>query len=266
MIHVAIVSHGHESLLITSKMGGLQIAGENLRVWVKDNKPSPALSSYCEQHGICYSDAEPGMGFGDNNNFIYRLIQQRIGFKPGDTFVVMNPDITIDPQAIASLAEQMHRDRYPIATINLYRDQQFAVADSNIRRFPDIFSLIRMTIVRSLSQPYDKTGMDMACHVDWASGAFLAFDAMHYSALEGFDPRYFMYFEDVDICYRSQKLLGNGVRYYPALRAIHTAAHKNRNLISQHASWFFQSFLKFLSRRYFIYDRRENLTSAKKVV
>lgn len=266
MIHVAIVSHGHEGLLIASKMGGLQEAGHLLRVWVKDNKPSAALRAHCEQHGIEYYDAQPGLGFGDNNNLLYRLAQQKQGFKPGDTFVVMNPDITIDPHTIVALAEQMHKDRFPVATINLYRDHQYAVEDSNIRRFPDIFSLIRMTVVRSLSQPYDKLGMDKTCHVDWASGAFLAFDAMHYSALEGFDPRYFMYFEDVDICYRSQKLLGSGVRYYPALRAIHTAAHKNRNLISQHASWFFQSFLKFLTRRYFVYDRAETLPSAKKVV
>jgi len=266
MIHVAIVSHGHEALLIASKMGGLQIAEDKLRVWVKDNKPSVALSAYCEQHGIFYSDDKPGMGFGENNNFLFRLIQQRAGFKPGDTFLVMNPDITVDPQTVLALAEQMHRDRYPIATINLYRDQKFAVADSNIRRFPNMFSLLRMSLVRSLSQPYDKGHMETACHVDWASGAFLAFDANHYLALEGFDPRYFMYFEDVDICYRSQMLLGNGVRYYPALRAVHTAAHKNRNLISQHASWFFSSFMKFLSRRYFVYDRRENLASAKKVV
>ncbi|MFZ6646304.1 hypothetical protein ACO0LO_11340 [Undibacterium sp. TJN25] len=263
MIHVAIVSHGHEDLLIASRLGGLQNAGPCMRVWVKDNKPSKGLRAFCAQHGITYSDAKPGMGFGDNNNFLYELVRSEFGFKPGDTFVVMNPDITIDPESIVCLAEQMHKDRYPIATINLYRDRQYAIADSNIRRFPDVFSLIRMAVVRSLSQPYDKAQMDNICHVDWASGAFLAFDAMHYSALEGFDPRYFMYFEDVDICYRSQKLLGNGVRYYPSLKATHTAAHKNRNLISQHASWFFRSFLKFLSRRYFIYDRQANLTSAK---
>lgn len=263
MIHVAIVSHGHEDLLIASRLGGLGNGNDRLKIWIKDNKPSTRLKQYCQQQGVSYTDEQPGLGFGHNNNFLFKLIQNSIGFLPGDMFVVMNPDITIAPASIMELVEQMQLEQCQIATLNLYRDQALSESDANIRRFPDLRSLAWMSVMRSVSEPYDKNEMREACHVDWASGAFLAFDAAHYAALEGFDERYFMYFEDVDICYRSHRVLGKGVRYYPALKATHLAAHKNRNLISRHAFWFFRSFLKFLSLRYFTYDRRGLTASGK---
>lgn len=258
MIHVAIVSHGHEELLISSGLGGLcgqPDAGNGIKVWVKDNKPSDKLKAYCQQHGVYYSDAQPGLGFGHNNNFLYEQIKKEPNFSSADSFVVMNPDISIVPETIHALIEQMKNDRYPMATLNLYRDQERKEFDANIRHFPNILSLVKIALLRSVAVPYDKNTIKEPCHVDWASGAFLAFDAMHYSALQGFDPHYFMYFEDVDICYRSQQLLGKGLRYYPSLKATHAAAHKNRNLASQHAVWFLHSFVKFLFRRYFVYKR-----------
>lgn len=263
MIHIAIISHGHEELLISSALGGLLKASDPLKVWVKDNKPSAKLKSYCDHHGIFYTDTQPGLGFGHNNNFVYDLIQKNIGFSADDFFVVMNPDITIAPETILQLVEQMRQDHYPIATLNLYRDLEFKETDANIRRFPDMFSVARMSVVRSVSEPYNKNAMTEPCQVDWASGAFLAFEAQHYSRLQGFDLRYFMYFEDVDICYRSKLLLDQGVRYYPQLKATHAAAHKNRNLASRHAIWFFHSFMKFLSRRYFYFDKVGMSTSVK---
>lgn len=259
MIHVAIVSHGHENLLMASSVGGLRDAGANMHVWIKDNRPSATLKAYCLQHGISYTDDRPGLGFGENNNYLFDLISNSVGFTEGDSFIVMNPDITIAPETILTLVESMRRDAFPLATINLFRDAQHEHIDANIRRYPNVFSLLRMVAVRPLSEPYDKEHMTETCHVDWASGAFLAFDARHYRQLQGFDTRYFMYFEDVDICYRSQQLLGKGIRFYPQFHATHAAAHQNRNIVSRHARWFFRSFLKFLSRRYFVYDRRANL-------
>ncbi|MBI3285127.1 MAG: glycosyltransferase family 2 protein [Burkholderiales bacterium] len=257
MIHIAIVSHGHENLLITGGLGGLLEADAQLKVWLKDNKPSVALKQFCAQHAVAYTDASPGLGFGDNNNFLFEQIGREAGFQAGDSFIVMNPDIATDAATLRQLVRQMRQDAFPLATLNLYRDAGYRQADTNIRRFPDLWTPLRALRDRSLTRPYDKAALVEACHVDWASGALLAFDAAHYQALQGFDPHYFMYFEDVDLCYRSRQLLGKGVRYYPQLRAIHAAARQNRQLGSRHASWFFRSFLTFLARRYFVYGRRQ---------
>ncbi|MBC3884279.1 glycosyltransferase family protein [Undibacterium griseum] len=255
MIHVAIISHGHEDLLISSQLGGLLDAQDDLHLWIKDNQPSARLKAYCLQHGISYTNASPGLGFGANNNFLFRQIQNSVGLKVKDVFVVMNPDIAIEPAVLRQLVHDMQQDAFPLATLNLYKDHEFTTPDANVRLFPDWLSPLRMAIVKSLTQPYDKSRLPATTHVDWASGAFLAFDAAHYEQLQGFDDRYFMYFEDVDICYRSYLKLGKGVRYYPHLKAVHFAAHKNRSVLSPHANWFIRSFLKFLSRKYFVYSR-----------
>lgn len=255
MIHVAIISHGHEELLIASELGGLLAERLRLTIWIKDNKPSATLKNFCAQHGIFYTDASPGLGFGHNNNFLFQLIQQQQGFARDDIFLVMNPDITVTPATLYALIEQMQASQQKLATINLYRDAKMQVPDTNIRHFPGMVSILKMPLTSSFSETYNKEQIEneiehRSIEVEWASGAFLAFTPEHYAALGGFDPAYFMYFEDVDICYRSRHYAKQAVHYYPQLKAIHTAAHKNRNIASQHARWFFHSFFKFLLRRY----------------
>jgi N-acetylglucosaminyl-diphospho-decaprenol L-rhamnosyltransferase len=257
VIHIAIISHGHEELLIQTDICGLVSAEADstalVKIWIKDNKPNERLKSYCERKKISYTDVQPGLGFGDNNNFVFQQLQRETGFAAGDTFIAMNPDINTDVATVIEIAKRMHADDAPIATLNLYRDEKCTQFDGNIRPFPNWLSAPRMAIGKAVAPPYDKAAIAGSTQVDWASGAFLAFDAAHYARLNGFDTAYFMYFEDVDICYRSQLLTGKTVRYYPDLKATHIAAHKNRNFLSPHAAWFFQSFFKFLYRRYISY-------------
>nr|WP_315487304.1 glycosyltransferase [uncultured Undibacterium sp.] len=253
MIHVAVISHGHEDLLIDSKLGGLLNERVRLTIWIKDNKPAAKLQAYCAQHQIFYTDEQAGLGFGENNNYLFDLIQKKTGFQTGDIFLVMNPDITVKPETVFSLTEEMQQSGHAIATLNLYRDQAMSVPDKNIRHFPGMLSIVKMPIKNTFSETYDKDRIAAAVNhipVEWASGAFLAFKPELYQSLGGFDPSYFMYFEDVDICYRARRYHQQAVHYYPHLKAIHTAAHKNRNVFSRHALWFFHSFSKFLVRRY----------------
>jgi N-acetylglucosaminyl-diphospho-decaprenol L-rhamnosyltransferase len=253
MIHVAVISHGHEDLLINSKLGGLLDEHTRLTIWIKDNKPAASLKTYCAQHQIFYTDEHAGLGFGGNNNYLFDLIQKKTGFQADDIFLVMNPDITVTPETVFSLTGKMQQSGHAIATLNLYRDHAMSVQDKNIRHFPGMLSIVKMPLVNTFSEIYDKDGIATSVEnfpVEWASGAFLAFKPELYQALGGFDPRYFMYFEDVDICYRARHYHQQAVHYYPHLKAIHTAAHKNRNIFSRHAFWFFHSFSKFLLRRY----------------
>ncbi|MDQ9204053.1 hypothetical protein QBS70_02600, partial [Cronobacter sakazakii] len=46
-----------------------------------------------------------------------------------------------------------------------------------------------------------------------------------YERLEGFDTKYYMYCEDIDICLRANLIIGAKLTYIPSVRAIHLAAH-----------------------------------------
>ena len=41
---------------------------------------------------------------------------------------------------------------------------------------------------------------------DWIGGMFMLFSSKDFKKLKGFDEEFFLYFEDVNICYRANKL------------------------------------------------------------
>src|SRR5207247_1500345 len=56
--------------------------------------------------------------------------------------------------------------------------------------------------------------------VDWVYGTFTAVGRDLFHELAGFDPRYFLYGEDLDLCYRAARL-GARTIHVPAARALH---------------------------------------------
>ncbi len=56
--------------------------------------------------------------------------------------------------------------------------------------------------------------------VDWIPGAFVFLRSSVFQELGGFDERFFMYYEEVDLC-RRLHALGRSVQYWPELKAMH---------------------------------------------
>jgi N-acetylglucosaminyl-diphospho-decaprenol L-rhamnosyltransferase len=78
--------------------------------------------------------------------------------------------------------------------------------------------------------------------VDWASGAALWFRRDALDAIGGWDEGYFMYMEDVDVCWRL-RTAGWQVRYQPAAEVTHvqglsTQQHRSRMIVEHHRSMY----------------------------
>ena len=76
--------------------------------------------------------------------------------------------------------------------------------------------------------------------VDWVSGACFAVRRSAFSSVGGFDEGYFMYVEDLDLCWRLKRA-GWRVRYVPTAEVIHTGGvsasrYPYRMLIAHHRS------------------------------
>ena len=63
--------------------------------------------------------------------------------------------------------------------------------------------------------------------VDWVSGACMMVRRSAFEAVGGFDPRYFMYWEDADVC-RRLRSRGYHVRYVPGATVVHRVGHSSR--------------------------------------
>lgn len=193
------------------------------------------------------SSPEP-LGFGANNNFIFQYCLAHLGMQPGDYFCLHNPDLIIAPDVLLETVNVAEQRAARLVSINLYQDIDLTRPDFNIKRFPSLMDFARGFLLGSNPAAYDKASIDEPVLVDWASGAFLLFKAELYQQLHGFDERFFMYLEDVDICRRARDQFGEPVLYLPQLKAVHLCQQANKRLFSRHFYWFMVSMAKYFLR------------------
>jgi N-acetylglucosaminyl-diphospho-decaprenol L-rhamnosyltransferase len=87
------------------------------------------------------------------------------------------------------------------------------------------------------------------CNVDWVSGAAMLLRRDAAEKMGGFDEVYFMYVEDVDLCWRMRQG-GYGAVYHPAFRLIHhigsASSQQSLRMLYQHH----RSMYIFFRKRY----------------
>ncbi len=135
----------------------------------------------------------------------------------GDVLVFLNPDARALPGALATLVAALAgAPRAGIAGGGLAGEGgRWQPASA---RFGPLAHLVLDTTLGRLG-----ARLRRAPHrVDWVYGTFMAVRRDLFRELGGFDPRYFLYGEDLDLCYRAARL---GVRtlHVPAARAVHGA-------------------------------------------
>jgi len=85
------------------------------------------------------------------------------------------------------------------------------------------YSSFKRRIDRITYEGMDKT---LPTSVDWVSGCFLLVRRDFFQLVNGFDERYFLYFEDVDLC-RKARQFSKSVAFDPRTVVIHKASHQS---------------------------------------
>ena len=88
--------------------------------------------------------------------------------------------------------------------------------------------------------------------VDWLSGCCLLVERSFFESINGFDERYFLYFEDVDLC-RNARKLGKQVIYYPKDFLIHKAKYESSKTKGIFRSLFFNKAARYHIKSWLIY-------------
>jgi len=244
-IYISVVSHGHGDLI--QKLSCLSGLSEFFTVVVKLNKSEKELIQYLKNNSIKYIDEQSlyGLGFGHNNNIVFNYCQNELLMSKSDYFLVFNPDVISDCITIQRLIDMMKESNVKMAGVNLFKDSSYTIPDNSVRHFPTLIQFAKSFLKIDRSAIIDKSLITKEKKVDWIAGSFLAFESSHYSKLQGFDENYFMYCEDIDICYRSQ-LQGEGVTFFPQIKMQHLAKHANRRVFSKHFYWHVFSVIRFL--------------------
>jgi N-acetylglucosaminyl-diphospho-decaprenol L-rhamnosyltransferase len=144
----------------------------------------------------------------------------------GDLLVV-NPDAEVEPGAVKALEAVLEHDS-EVGLVGPRIENPDGSLYPSARTFPAVGDALGHAFVglvaprNRYTRRYRMLDWDhaVAARVDWVSGAaFLARRAC-FDELGGFDEAYFMYMEDVDLCWRAQRA-GWAVAYEPAARVIH---------------------------------------------
>lgn len=247
-VFISVVSHGHGALI--KSLGCLKDLSANFNIVVKINKKEDGFIGYLSNNNIYYVDDYYGLGFGANNNVNYNFCRSALGMNDEDVFIIFNPDVVAKPDDINNLLKYFSYEDCKLATVNLFKDKNFTLPDNSIRNTPGIYDFFSSFVGLKNRQKIDKSVINRQTDVDWCAGSFMAFTASHYAILKGFDEKYFMYCEDVDICYRSNQL-GVRVLYIPEIKILHLASHHNRNVLSKHFYWHVKSIFRFLIKKRF---------------
>jgi GT2 family glycosyltransferase len=116
--------------------------------------------------------------------------------------------------------------------------------EDSVRHFPTFTRLARRVLLRQRNPDYrwDRTPIE----VDWTAGMFVLFRPEAFRAVGGFDDRrFFMYFEDVDICARLWRR-GWSVVLQPQVSVVHDAQRASHRSM-KHLRWHLTSAARYLS-------------------
>jgi N-acetylglucosaminyl-diphospho-decaprenol L-rhamnosyltransferase len=194
LISVIIVTHNSNAVLAPCRIAlSRALANMPHEIIIVDNfSDEPPLSE----------DSDRIVRLPENVGFA-RAANLGAGSACGDVLLFLNPDtevgITSVREALATLDEAQCEAIVGARTyLPSGADNPFCYVD-----FPTLDSVLRLTLgmARPRTLPYD----ELEIHpVDTVTGCFMVLRTMTWQRLGGFDDRFFLYAEDLDLCLRAR--------------------------------------------------------------
>jgi GT2 family glycosyltransferase len=163
-------------------------------------------------------EADHNAGFGGGNAIGIRQAA-------GDYLMINNPAKILESDALEKMLKRIEQD----PTIGIVAPKlihEDGTARSSARSFPHLSDVI---LKRTLPGSERSKGVrrylqsdvspDQERTVDWVIGGCMMIRTALMRELGGFDPRFFLFFEDIDLCRRVQKA-GKTVLYFPQAVAV----------------------------------------------
>jgi N-acetylglucosaminyl-diphospho-decaprenol L-rhamnosyltransferase len=233
MISVSIISHGHGSMLPALLLQLLDFP-QVTQVIVTLNIPESVSLPSDSRVQLVHNQAP--LGFGANHN-------QAFAIATSPYFCVLNPDIAFAANPFPKLLESFS-DKDIGLVAPMIRNTDGGIEDS-ARHFPTPFVILARRLF-GFKDAYVFLEGDANFTTEWVGGMCMLFRSPAYAQITGFDERYFMYVEDVDVCTRLWKA-GIRVVVCPSAVVIHEARRASRRSW-EHLRWHIASLLRYFLR------------------
>lgn len=172
------------------------------------------------------------LGFAANHN-------QAFTYSVGQYFCVLNPDIRLARDPFQILLKCFEDSSVGVAA-PLVLGENGAIENS-VRRFPSPLKILCKVFGGCKGADYEIG--DKLVYPDWAGGMFLLIPRDVYAKVGGFDQRYFLYYEDVDLCARL-RLMGYEIVMSPHAQVTHLAQRSSHRSF-KYLSWHLRSMMRF---------------------
>jgi len=236
----------------------------NIEIFVVDNNSKDGSVEMVEAEfpHVKVLRSDVNLGFGAANNLALEIAQGRY-------IVLLNSDAFLCPRSLPIAVERM--DGNPTVGLAGGRlvGRDFALQPS-ARMFPTILSdlLVLTGLAHRFPKSrffgrFDRTWADplQPAEVDWVPGAFSIIRSEALCKVGFFDPDFFLYSEEVDLCRRIQQA-GFKIMYWPDIVVIHIGGESSRQIKTLEMSSAGAQLVRWRMRSTLLYYRKHHGSAA----
>lgn len=193
----------------------LKINGSK-KLYLIDNTPTKQFKNIFKQKEIEYIAVGKNIGFGAAHNKVLEKINNF-----SDFHLILNPDVTFSEETIPNLIFELKKNEqvsmiapkvlFPEGTHQFSCRRYPTFLELMARRIPFFNTFFKQTIDKGI---YKDKNLENAFFAEYLTGCFQLYKTPDLVTLKGFDERYFLYMEDVDIC-KKIDATGKLKMYYP---------------------------------------------------
>lgn len=216
---------------------------------IVDNSPSDELKVFCENfEGVSYIFSGENLGFGRGHNLAFRNLKDK-----SDIHMIINPDVYFNSDEISSFLNWFYEQKdISLATTKVcYPDGE---NQNIVRNVPTIIDLIKRKLKIDSGELHIQD--NSIKEVPFAHGCFFIFKTDVFEKLSGFDERFFMYMEDLDIFIRAKKygktVINTNYKIYHEFRK---GSSKSFKLLKYHIISAYKFFKKYNNQDLQDYNR-----------
>ena len=203
---VVVVSHnsaGHLDACLGSILGQVDPTGDAVvgDVVVVDNASSDRSAAVVAGYrSVRWVATGSNLGFGGGANRGVAAVMAAVRSAP--YVAILNPDVILDPHCLARLVDELER-RPELAAVGPNVLNLDGSVYPSARTFPSLIDAAGHALLGSLvpGNRFTKRYVGIG-QPDWISGTAMVVRRAAFEQVGGFDEAYFMYVEDVDLCWR----------------------------------------------------------------